>query len=74
MSEFKSKSLDKPIEEYTEAEIKEMFIELFFWIANNRLSWLQECIARRKAELRSRKWKRRECHEQRYESSNNNIP
>lgn len=52
MSEgFVSKIPDKPIDQYTESEIKEMYVELFFWVVENRLDWLQECINRRKKKL-----------------------
>ena len=28
-----------------------MFLDMFFWVAENRTSWLEEAIARRKKEL-----------------------
>lgn len=30
---------------------KQMFIDMFFWVAENRLEWLEECIARKKIDL-----------------------
>lgn len=42
---------NKPIEEYTEQEIKEMFLRIFFWVAENRNEWLEEAIDIRKAAL-----------------------
>jgi len=37
----------------TEKEVKRMFVELFFWVVENKPSWLQECIAIKKANLLS---------------------
>ena len=48
---FESDVEEKPIEEYTDKEIKTMFVELFFWVVENKPSWLQECIAIKKANL-----------------------
>lgn len=42
---------DKPIEQLTENDIKEMFLDLFFWVAENRPEWLQEAINRKKKQL-----------------------
>ena len=56
---FESKIPDQLIGDYTENEIKEMFVELFFWIAHNRPDWLAECISRKKAMIRSQNWKNR---------------
>jgi len=39
---------EKPLEDYTEDEIKEMFLDMFFWVAENRPDWLQEAIDRKK--------------------------
>lgn len=44
-------SNDKKLEDYTEDDIKEMFIDMFFWVAVNRPSWLQEAIDRRRKQL-----------------------
>lgn len=38
-------------EEMSELTAKQMFIDMFFWVAENRPSWLEECITRKKAEL-----------------------
>jgi len=43
--------IEKPLEEYTEDELREMFIGMFFWVADNRPEWLQEAIARKKKML-----------------------
>lgn len=48
---FESDIEEKPIEKYTEEEVKRIFIELFFWVVENKPSWLQECIAIKKANL-----------------------
>lgn len=40
--------LEKKLEDYTEDEQKEIWIELFFWVAENRIEWLQEAIDRKK--------------------------
>jgi len=40
--------LEKRLEDYTESEIKEMFIDTFFWVAENKPSWLKEAIDRKK--------------------------
>jgi hypothetical protein len=42
---------DKKPGDYSEEEIKQMFIDMFFWVAENRMSWLAECIQKRKAQL-----------------------
>ena len=42
---------EKSIEDYTEDEIKEIFLDLFFWVSENRPSWLQEAIDRKKRML-----------------------
>jgi len=55
-SEFVTDIPEKPVDEYTEGEIKEMFLEMFFWVASNRPSWLQDAISRRKAQLLEKKW------------------
>ena len=52
---FESAIPEKPIEEYSESEIREMFLEMFFWVAENRPSWLQEAIERKKAMLAAKK-------------------
>lgn len=39
---------DKPIENYTEDEIKQMFLDMFFWVVENRPEWLQEAIRERR--------------------------
>jgi len=41
----------KQLENLTENDLKEMFIDIFFWIADHRPEWLQEAINRRKREL-----------------------
>ena len=46
---------EKPIDEYTEDEIKQMFLEMFFWVAENRVSWLREAIEIKKAVLLAKK-------------------
>jgi hypothetical protein len=51
MSKFESDIPEKPLEEYTDEEIKLMFLELFFWVAENRPDWLEEAIERKKAQL-----------------------
>lgn len=43
---------EKPLEEYTEMEIKQMFLDLFFWVAENRPDWLQEAVEIKKRELK----------------------
>ena len=50
---FESDIEEKPIEEYTEKEAKKMFVELFFWVVENKFDWLEECIAIKKANLLS---------------------
>lgn len=40
---------EKPIGEYTEEEIKQMWLELFFWVVDHRRDWLMEAIEKRKA-------------------------
>ena len=47
MTEF----VEKPVEEYTESDIKEMFLDMFFWVSENRPEWLQEAINRKKKML-----------------------
>ena len=42
---------ENPIENYSEDDIKEMFIDMFFWVAENRLEWLKEAIERRRKQL-----------------------
>jgi hypothetical protein len=37
--------LSKSTEEYTEEELNQMFLETFFWVAENRPEWLEEAIA-----------------------------
>jgi len=52
MSETEFKDLpNKPLEDWTEEEIKEIFLDLFFWVADNRPSWLREAIERKKRYL-----------------------
>lgn len=41
----------KPVEEYTEKDMKEMFLDMFFWVSSNRPEWLQEAITRKKRML-----------------------
>lgn len=43
--------IEKPLEDYTEPELREIFLELFFWVSENRPDWLQEAITRKKIEL-----------------------
>jgi len=45
-------SQDKKLEDYSEEEIKQMFLDLFFWVVENRISWLAEAIQRKKTELK----------------------
>jgi len=45
------KKLEKPLQNYSEEKIKEMFIDEFFWVAENRPEWLQEAIDRKKRML-----------------------
>lgn len=47
-------SQNKKWEDYSETELKEMFLEIFFFVADNRPAWLEEAIQRRKAELREK--------------------
>lgn len=47
MSEIK----EKPFEDYTEEDVREMFLVMFFWVAENRPEWLEEAINRRKRQL-----------------------
>ena len=42
---------EKPLEDYTEEDLKEMFIDMFFWVSENRPDWLQEAINRKKKQL-----------------------
>jgi len=42
---------EKPLEDYTEEDMKEMFLDMFFWVAENRPEWLQEAINRKKKQL-----------------------
>jgi len=42
---------EKPLDQYTEEEMKEMFIDMFFWVTENRPEWLQEAIDRKKRML-----------------------
>jgi hypothetical protein len=44
--------VEKPLEEYSEEEIKEMFLSMFFWVSENRPDWLQEAINRKKEQLK----------------------
>lgn len=46
--EYKDNVPNKPIEEYTEEDMKEMFLGMFFFVAENRPEWLQEAINLRK--------------------------
>ena len=41
----------KPIEECTDEDIKEMFLNMFFWVSKNRPEWFQEAINRKKKML-----------------------
>ena len=50
---------EKPLEELTVDEIKEMFLDLFFWVSENRPDWLQEAIDRKKRMLGERETERR---------------
>jgi len=45
------------LENLSEKDLREMFIDLFFWIAKHRPEWLQEAINRRKRELGKEKTK-----------------
>lgn len=53
--DFVSDIAEKPVNEYTENEIREMFLDMFFWVSTNRPSWLQEAISRKKAQLLEQK-------------------
>lgn len=44
----------KKWEDYSEEKLKEMFLEIFFFVANNRIEWLEEAIQRKKAALLER--------------------
>lgn len=46
---------EKPLDQYTEDEIKEMFLDMFFWVSENRPDWLQEAIDRKKRMLSKKK-------------------
>jgi len=37
----------------SEEAIKQMFLDMFFWVSENRSEWLEEAIARKKRELLS---------------------
>ena len=50
---------EKPLEELTVDEIKEMFLDLFFWVSENRPDWLQEAIDRKKRMLGKAETERR---------------
>jgi len=50
--DFEDGFVDKPLEEYTDDEIKEMFLSMFFWVSENRPDWLKEAIDRKKASLK----------------------
>jgi len=50
---------EKPLEELSANEIKEMFLDLFFWVAENRSDWLQEAIERKKRILGKAETERR---------------
>jgi hypothetical protein len=39
--------------EMSEETAKQMFIDMFFWVAENRPEWLEEAIVRKKIELTS---------------------
>ena len=39
----------------SEEQMKQMWMEMFFWVAENRPQWLAEVIARKKAMLRGTK-------------------
>lgn len=39
-------------EEYTEKELREMFIEMFFWVSEDSIELLREAIKRRKEMLK----------------------
>jgi len=57
--DFVSDIPEKPVDEYTENEIREMFLDMFFWVTSNRLEWLEEAISRRKAQLLEQKMVKR---------------
>jgi hypothetical protein len=44
---------DKPSSEWTEEEIKEIFLDLFFWISKNRPEWLHDAIEKRREQLKN---------------------
>lgn len=48
MEDFK----EKPLDEYTEEDLKKMFLDMFFFVAENRPEWLQEAINRKKEQLK----------------------
>lgn len=50
---------EKPLDQYTEEEMKEMFIDMFFWATENRPEWLQEAIDRKKRMLGKEESERR---------------
>lgn len=50
--DYEDDFVEKPLDEYTEDEIKEMFLSMFFWVAENRPSWLEEAIAKKKEQLK----------------------
>jgi hypothetical protein len=43
----------RPGKKLSEEIIKQMFLDMFFWVAENRSEWLEEAIVRKKAELRA---------------------
>jgi len=51
-------------EELSEEAVKQMFIDMFFWVAENRPDWLEECITRKKADCSSFDSKNSGCKKQ----------
>lgn len=50
---------EKPLDQYSEDEMKEMFVDMFFWVTENRPEWLQEAIERKKRMLGKEESERR---------------
>jgi hypothetical protein len=47
------------MKEVNEEVGKQMFIDIFFWVVENRPDWLEECISRKKAELQDKRTPRK---------------
>lgn len=44
--------IDLDLEEYGEDDIKELWLNLFFWVCRYRIEWLQEALDRKRESLK----------------------